>query len=450
MFVNVCSHPRIDPVVGANLEAVSEEHLDTWGLGNMRVPLLVGPTREMLDSEGHDATAVDVIFHPAVVKRALTGGKSVTKEHYRDYLMDIAVKNILEDHGIMLAPGRTQVMANARYKGPRGENSENTHGFPVFAPEEEEDGRGVDGGRGGDFLNPQLQPKQPNDTTHRSPLIQEIGAAGNDTNGGGSSVDGKIAASGGGNKASGGGSGKGSPFTFGGHKKKKKPIKKGFLGEGELYPDGSAEGIPKPGEQYDPLGHIPESVRSKCHVIDSGALNGADLEAVTQQYAKTGTLDMSKPGVYAKGSKPGERKPGDIGIGHPRALKDTEVGDQGRGKEIGTSQPHAGGGERGGNEGNTEAGSNQQADLRKTPVHEVSAEATLGGEAAVEVRVQLPLLKGGMTAVELDVGPRTMSMHSAEYKLMVQLPHAVDVDAAQAKFSSKRMELKVVMPVAVA
>ena len=42
MFVNVCSHARIDPVCGGNLEAVSEEHLSTWGLGNLRVPLLVG------------------------------------------------------------------------------------------------------------------------------------------------------------------------------------------------------------------------------------------------------------------------------------------------------------------------------------------------------------------------------------------------------------------------
>ena len=68
MFVNVCSHPRIDPVCGANLVPVSEEHLDTWGLGGARVPVLVGPTRPMLDSDGHAATAVDVLFHPSVVR----------------------------------------------------------------------------------------------------------------------------------------------------------------------------------------------------------------------------------------------------------------------------------------------------------------------------------------------------------------------------------------------
>jgi hypothetical protein len=59
-------------------------------------PLLVGPTRAMADSDGFDATAVDVLFHPAVVALALSGGRGVTAEHYRDYLMDIAVKNIRE------------------------------------------------------------------------------------------------------------------------------------------------------------------------------------------------------------------------------------------------------------------------------------------------------------------------------------------------------------------
>ena len=138
MFVNVCSHPRIDPVCGANLVPVSEEHLDTWGLGNARVPVLVGPTRPMLDSDGHAATAVDVLFHPSVVRRALTGGKSVTKEHFRDYLVDIAAKNVAEDHGVDLAPGRNTVMEVARYKGPGGENKDNTHAFPVFAEEKDD------------------------------------------------------------------------------------------------------------------------------------------------------------------------------------------------------------------------------------------------------------------------------------------------------------------------
>ena len=85
---------------GANLAPVTTEHLDAWGLANARVPVLVGPSRAMVDAEGRDATAVDAIFHPDVVERALRGGKGVAAAHYRDYLVDIAVKNVEEDLGI--------------------------------------------------------------------------------------------------------------------------------------------------------------------------------------------------------------------------------------------------------------------------------------------------------------------------------------------------------------
>ena len=108
------------------------------------------------------------------------------------------------------------MLENARYKGPNGECSEKTHAFPVFA--------GDGGGGGGD----------------------------------------DAAAAGGGRDAS---SSETTTTAAAAATTKREPsgrrrdgaavIKKGFLtgssGAGaELYPDGSAEGIPKPGEQYDP------------------------------------------------------------------------------------------------------------------------------------------------------------------------------------------------------
>lgn len=409
MFVNVCSHPRVDPVCGANLEPVSLEHLSTWGLGNTRVPLLVGPTRAMMDAEGRDATAVDVLFHPAVVHLALTGGKSVTREHYRDYLMDIATKNIAEDHGIVLAPGRTKPLENAKYKGPNGENKDNTHAFPVFnpdAPPMEAAGKAAS--------------EAP--TMRSGPLIEEVG---DDENA--------------------------KPWTTETKPDRsattaaKRPIKKGFLfpsggtGEGkgaargvELYPDGSAEGIPKPGEQYDPLGHLPESVRSKCHVIDTGALKGAELDKVTRQYAETGRLDTNAKGVYAKGSAPGGKP--EIGIGHPSRLRGED--DVATRRETAAPKPAPKATEP-----------TPRASRPAVPEHDIS-ESTLGGEAAVEVRVRLPLLQDGMAAVELDVGATSLGLTSPEYALTVSLPRRVDAEGARAKFSSKRMELKVLIPVA--
>ena len=390
MFVNVCSNPRIDPVCGANLVPMSEEHMDTWGLGNARVPMLVGPTRAMLDSDGHDAIAVDVLFHPGVVRRALTGGKSVTKEHFRDYLMDIAVKNVAEDHGIVLAPGRNVVMEVARYKGPSGENKDNTRAFPVFADERDD-----------------ASSAEKDEATVRR--VEDAVASA-------SARDAELPA---------------RPAA----RRTKNPIKKGFLSSAsglraELYPEGSAEGIPKPGEQYDPLGHIPENVRTNCHVIDSGALRGEDFERVTRQYAETGRLDTSTPGVYAKGSEPGAKR--EVGIGHP--------------KEKAASETRA---------------SKTRSDAAKPPEPEPEETVATPKEAskrvpeyalltasnsAVEIVVQLPELRGGMASVDLDTTETALSLVSPEYALAVTLPKRADPEGATAKFSSKRKTLKIVLP----
>ena len=162
---------------------------------------------------------MDVLFHPGVVRRALTGGKSVTKEHFRDYLMDVAAKNVAEDHGVVLAPGRNVVMEVARYKGPDGENKDNTHAFPVFADEKDD-----------------AASAEKDEATARRAEGAVASASARDA----------------------------EPPARPAARRTKKPIKKGFLSSisglgAELYPEGSAEGIPKPGEQYDPLGHIPET-----------------------------------------------------------------------------------------------------------------------------------------------------------------------------------------------
>ena len=428
MFVNVCSHPRIDPVCGANLLPVSEEHLDTWGLGNARVPLLVGPTRAMLDSDGRDATAVDVLFHPAVVRRALTGGKSVTKEHFRDYLMDIATKNILEDHGIALAPGRTVPLEVAKYKGPSGENKDNTHAFPVF-PEGEA------------APSPPEEPAPMTATSERSsPSSSLSSSSGRASSGSSVRSESRNATPASDARAS---------------STRARSMKKGFLSAGgkgenaELYPDGSAEGIPKPGEQYDPLGHIPESVRNKCHVIDTGALKGAELEKVSRQYAETGRLDLNAPGVYAKGSAPGGKR--EVGIGHPSALRTggTETGTE-AGTETGSETGTMRGGEasagREGGGGAAPSPPEPRLEARTVPTHVVS-ETTSGGEEALEVRIQMPLLRGGMAAVELDVGATSIGVSSPEYELTATLPRRVNADGARAKFSAKRSELRVILPI---
>ena len=47
----------------------------------------MGPLRKLQDSSGHPAAAVDVVFHPSLVRRALNGSPQFSAEHFRGYLV---------------------------------------------------------------------------------------------------------------------------------------------------------------------------------------------------------------------------------------------------------------------------------------------------------------------------------------------------------------------------
>ena len=104
-------------------------------------------------------------------------------------------------------------MEVARYKGPDGENKDNTHAFPVFADEKDDASSAEKDEATARSADAATSASAPAAEPPARPVAQHT----------------------------------------------KKPIKKGFLSSAsglgaELYPKGSAEGIPKPGEQYDPLG----------------------------------------------------------------------------------------------------------------------------------------------------------------------------------------------------
>jgi len=311
--------------------------------------------------------------------------------------VDIAAKNVAEDHGADLAPGRNTVMEVARYKGPGGENKDNTHAFPVFADEKDD-----------------AEPRAEKDEATAERLEDAVASA--------SSA-----------RAA-------EPPARPAARRAEKPIKKGFLSSAaglgaELYPEGSAEGIPKPGEQYDPLGHIPENVRKNCHVIDSGALRGEDFERVTRQYAETGRLDTSAPGVYAKGSEPGGKQ--EVGIGHPKTKAASETRASEPRSDV--AKPH-GEPERSKNKtGATVA----KESSKRVPEYALSIASD---SASVEIVVQMPELRGGMASVDLDTSETALSLISPEYALAVTLPKRADPEGATAKFSSKRKTLTIILP----
>ena len=47
-YVNICAHPAIDRPIDAQDRPVSDDHLDSMGVDNLRVPLLSGVPRTVL------------------------------------------------------------------------------------------------------------------------------------------------------------------------------------------------------------------------------------------------------------------------------------------------------------------------------------------------------------------------------------------------------------------
>ncbi|KAK3239192.1 hypothetical protein CYMTET_50863 [Cymbomonas tetramitiformis] len=131
VFVNICSSATVERPCGATFQAVDDDHLDNKGLSNLRLPLLVGPARHLQDSSGHPAMAVDVIYHPCVVERALHGSHQHPPEHFKDYTVDLALKNVAEEYNLKIERANYQILEKAKYKGPPGETTGRTHSFPI-------------------------------------------------------------------------------------------------------------------------------------------------------------------------------------------------------------------------------------------------------------------------------------------------------------------------------
>ena len=126
-YVNICAHPAIDRPMDAQDRPVSDDHLDSMGVDNLRVPLLTGPARVIGEDE---SVAMDVVFHPAVLRVSLPpepqaddGPKQkrlqALGQHVRQRLVELALKNVEEDLSVKLNRDYT-LPRNLKYKGGIG------------------------------------------------------------------------------------------------------------------------------------------------------------------------------------------------------------------------------------------------------------------------------------------------------------------------------------------
>ena len=65
---------------------------------------------------------------------------------------------------------------------------------------------------------------------------------------------------------------------------------------------------------------LPDNIKNKCHIVDTGAMDSNSLMETMKQYADTGRINSGQKGVYLKGDGPKCDKP-EIGIGHPEYYK---------------------------------------------------------------------------------------------------------------------------------
>ena len=96
IFINLVSHELLKRPVNAQMKEVDDEHLDTRGIGNLRVPLDVGKPRTVQDNNGGTATACDVVFHPSVVQRGISGRNTA---HFQHDLANLAISWVEKEIG---------------------------------------------------------------------------------------------------------------------------------------------------------------------------------------------------------------------------------------------------------------------------------------------------------------------------------------------------------------
>eukprot|EP00939_MAST-03C_sp_MAST-3C-sp1_P000996 g996.t1 len=65
------------------------------------------------------------------------------------------------------------------------------------------------------------------------------------------------------------------------------------------------------------------------------------------------------------------------------------------------------------------------------------------GKREIVVKVELPLLEGGLADVDLDINETHLRLRHAKYRLDVPLPESIDPAVSKARFSKRRRELKV-------
>ena len=297
-YVNICAHPAIDRPIDAQDRPVSDDHLDSMGVDNLRVPLLTGPARVIGEDE---SCCMDVVFHPAVLRISLPPEpqaddgpqqkrRQALGQHVRQRLVELALKNVEEDLDVKLGRDYT-LPRNIKYKGGVG---------PEKRPVPLAVLRQMVAGKAAEAAHKELAAAPgPWRTNHKkvglerreAPRIVELEEEGSVLD----AATKQVPAAG---------------------------VKKGFLNsakaQGALYPNGSTEGTPADGAG-DPLGWMPKGLRSKVQVVDE-SMTPEQQRAMMEKAAK-GELRQTRQAPAATGGAQAGGGAGMSGTGGVSGMK---------------------------------------------------------------------------------------------------------------------------------
>jgi hypothetical protein len=403
VFVNVVASDLVRSPINAAGDTVPESHLDARGMHSLRVPLDVNEPAHVKDKSGEPAIAVDVIFHPWVVQRALTGHAT---DYFKMYLSDLAMKWVAETLNATLEkPGR---FLNMRYKGGVGPKGDQVRPFCLAGEDDDAEDAGNDandpdilpgvGSLDGIRITDDNERITSDDMRPVSSVKLADGAPSPTAGASPSPAPAKTSTS------------AAAPAASKPKKKGPPVVKKGFFANQKeaLYPNGSTEGTLPPGAG-DPMGWMPPKLRSMVHVVDPSAQGDQNtMQAAMEQYANTGKV-ASAPGIHPGGVEAQQSSAAPAAAAPPPP-----------------------------------AAANQSKSLPLPTVHVCTV------CEAVLMTVELPQVTS-MAEVDLDISAVSLELSAPPHYGLLRKGWGngikVDVDRVKAKFSKRKKELAVTAPI---
>lgn len=225
--VNVCGHDSVGPPLAKSMNPVDDTYIEHNGIDNLIVPISVSEPKRL--STGGFTFCIDVVVHTLLIKKCVSGHHLY--QHLTEKLLVLSIEWVQTECGVQLLRQSCLLLGDPYYYSDvkRAVKSEDEilRMAAELLKEKKKPQRSEK--ELTSHLPDALNVSKDGMRVSSRPLIQEVVA---------------------------------SPG-----------LKKGFLknGSAKLYgPHGSSEGS---GKTPDPLSHIPESLRSKCKIIDTRDLD---------------------------------------------------------------------------------------------------------------------------------------------------------------------------------